>query len=209
MADITKFGRKFLTADPTNTDAVFWSARYVTYNWTDKPAWNAALNIMSGRTQVSLHTANEENDENFLRFREKLNVLEKHIKSFVENTRDKKAGEGYKPGHTERYWLNPDDSVHEHYFTGHVIISYTADNQARISIGDCHRTIVQSVNLAEWASDFGKKANDRTWESLESILREIDAMRVAMDEVVAAVKVMPPEPKKKSRKKKEFTQWLS
>ena len=201
MAKFNKFGRDFLNKRrDASPDVVYWAVGYNDQTWQERPLWNAAFNIRVGNTTILLHSNNEENDTNFVKYLWKLYKLESTIKQFIE----KAKGEiiGFK---STRTWLNPDDTREEHYFNGYVVTSYDGDSgYARISIADCNRSIIMTINTSPMGN-WVKQSNKSTFEKLETIIKHIGLFRAAADAIRKDVEALPlkeseDEPKTKKHK---------
>ena len=208
MTKIRKFGRRFLTTTPNNTDAVFWTASYNNSDWRIRPAWNAAFGVIVGRTGVKIHSSNEENDVNFEQFLRKLTRLEEAITEFIRrmDTFDKDD----KKIEAKRIWLNDEDEPGVHYFNGYVAMSFSEGDFDRLTLADCHRSIIFDFDKlgGPGQSQWMMEGNAIQMERLETILTEIEEFRVNIDTVIREVDKLPvkkPQVKKPSPLLPEIT----
>lgn len=198
MVKIRKFGRRFLTTNPNNTDAVFWSASFLVEGWRPHPAWRAALGIVMGRTCINIHSSNEDNDVEFVQFLKKLDRLQNAIKEFIEQMAEFRKSD--KEFESKRTWLN-DDEPGTFYFNGYVATSFSKNDFNRITLADCHRTIIFDFDNREETLKWAIESNGTQMERLETILEEIEEMRVNIDAVIReASKIDTPVKKKKKGK---------
>ncbi|ASU03488.1 hypothetical protein RISINGSUN_182 [Erwinia phage vB_EamM_RisingSun] len=190
MAKFNKFGREFLLNKAACPDMVYWALRFSDEGFwnADKDSWMGAFNIRIDKTTILLHTSNENDDTNFQKFLWKLHKLETAIKQFMETA--KKGPKGFK---SVRTWLNPENTKGEHYFNGYVVQSFEESSFSRISIADCNRSIIMSFADETIGGRWAKRENRDNYRRLESIIKQIGAIREAAKQINEKVAARPPE----------------
>ncbi|EBV8434107.1 hypothetical protein AVA65_07645 [Salmonella enterica subsp. enterica serovar Minnesota] len=189
MAKFNKFGREFLLNKASCPDVAYWSLRFSDEGYWNAPkdSWTAVFNIRINNTSILLHSNNENDDVNFVKFLWKLHKLESAIKQFMETT--KKGPKGFK---SIRTWLNPENTKEEHYFNGYVVQSFEEASFSRISIADCNRSIIISFADETIGGSWAKRENRDNYRRLETVIKQINAVREAAKQIIEKVEKRDP-----------------
>lgn len=143
MQPLTVFYKEFISKtewDPDDLNALHFTANVrfePTKSGEFTEIWDGSFNLRVGSTTVRLHSL--EDDIELIHLENKLTLLKETIEKFIV-LYSKRAGNKYKKEINHRVWLNAAELKSR--FTGYCSYNLDADGGGRLSISDCHRSII-------------------------------------------------------------------